>query len=291
MLEKHRQRLQRIAPQTVFLPGHPIFEIAYWILSDQRVIPNHPGLFTLRSFKVYGVALWKARWLWNRRNENPRYVLRHIADRTDMLQYIPGRYEKTTFLQPEDQSYRGLFDDNTFGEISSNEVDGCSLTEVLERLDAFAFAYEQRMAAQKLAQKAAADERRAEFDRKMNEKADRKHRQRARKRILSKGTTTSKNRPSPLRLPLQSGEIGASQSCKPAPASSSTDHVQDDTQGIEMATEIPATNEDLAKGAVDGGRPLRITTARVTASGNTRSQVSESGHISAKGIRHHLSSR
>lgn len=51
-----------------------------------------------------------------------------------MLQYIPGRYEKATYLQPEDQSYRGLFDDNTVGEISSNEVDDCSLTEVLKRL-------------------------------------------------------------------------------------------------------------------------------------------------------------
>ena len=66
---------QREDPQAVFLPGQPIFEIAYWILGDQRVIPNRAGKFTLRSFKIYGIELWKARRLWYRRDASPDYVL------------------------------------------------------------------------------------------------------------------------------------------------------------------------------------------------------------------------
>lgn len=70
-----------------------------------------------------------------------------------------------------------MFDDNTVGEVSSDEVDDCSLTEVLKRLDAFAVAHEQlkarRRAAHELAQKVAAEARRAEYHRKINEKANR----------------------------------------------------------------------------------------------------------------------
>lgn len=177
MLEEHCRRLQREDPQAVFLPGHPIFEIAYWILGDQRVIPNRAGKFTLRSFKIYGIELWKARWLWNRRDANPDYVLTKAPGRTDMIQYLPGRYPRAIYLQPEDRNYRGLFDDNTVGEISSDEVDDCGLAEVLERLDAFAVAHEQLKAllnaARELAEKTAADARKAEYLRKINEKADR----------------------------------------------------------------------------------------------------------------------
>ncbi len=173
MLEEHRRRLQIKNPQAGFLPGHPIFEVAYWILGDERVIPNRPGKFTLRSFKFYGVELWKARWLWNRRNVNPNYALKNIAGRTDMIQYLNGRYPKAIYLQPENRNYRGLFDDNTIGEITSDEVDGCSLSEVLGRLDAFAVAHEQLKATRKLAEKSAADARRAEERRKIQEKVDR----------------------------------------------------------------------------------------------------------------------
>lgn len=181
MLEEHRLRQQRQNPQAVFLPGHPIFEIAYWILGDQRVIPNRAGKFTLRSFKIYGLELWKARWLWNCRDTNPNYVLALAPGRKDMIQYLPGRYPKAIYLQPEDKNYRGLFDDSTVGEISSDEVDNCSLTEVLERLEARAVAHDELKArleaARKLAQKSAADARRAEFHRKINEQADRQREQ------------------------------------------------------------------------------------------------------------------
>lgn len=172
MLEEHRRRLQHENPQTVFLPGHPIMEIAYWILGDQRVIPNRAGKFTLRSFKVYGLELWKARWLWNRRETNPNYILKHTPGRSDMLQYLPGRYPKAIYLQPEDKNYRGLFDDRTIGEISSDEVDSCSLTKLLGRLDASAVAHQQLMAELEIAEKSAADARRAELHRKLNEKAN-----------------------------------------------------------------------------------------------------------------------
>lgn len=56
MLEEHRRRQRQEKPNAVFPPGHPIFEIAYWILGDQRVIPNRVGKFTLRSFKIYGIV-------------------------------------------------------------------------------------------------------------------------------------------------------------------------------------------------------------------------------------------
>ena len=86
--------------------------------------------------------------------------------------FLPG-YPKAIFLQPEDRNYRGLFDDNTVGEITSDEVDGCSLSEVLGRLDAFAVAHEQLKATRKLAEKSAADARRAEEYRKFHEKVNR----------------------------------------------------------------------------------------------------------------------
>lgn len=163
MLEEHRRRLQCKNPQAVFPPGHPIFEIAYWILGDQRIIPNRVGKFTLRSFKIYAIELWKARWLWNRLDVNPDYVLTHSPARTDMMWYLPGRYPKAIYLNIDDKNYRGLFDDNTMGEISSDEVDNCNLTEVLERLNASAVAHDrlkaQLRAARELAEKSAADER------------------------------------------------------------------------------------------------------------------------------------
>ncbi len=183
MLEEHRQKMQSENPRTIFLPGHPIFEVAYWILGDRRIIPNREGKFTLKSFKIYGVELWKARWLWNRRDANPNYHPKNTPGRIEMIKYFPGRYPKAIFLQPEDRNYRGLYDDNTVGEISSDEVDDCSLSEVLERLDARAVAHEQLKAQIKtereLAAKSAADARRAEYHRKINGQKEWEEKERA----------------------------------------------------------------------------------------------------------------
>lgn len=94
-----------------------------------------------------------------------------------MIQYLSGRYPRAIYLQPKDKNYRGLFDDDTVGEISSDEVDDCGLAEVLERLDACAVAHEQLeallTAARKLAEKSAVDARRAKYLQKINKKADR----------------------------------------------------------------------------------------------------------------------
>lgn len=176
MLEAHRQRLQLKKPQTVFPPGPPVFEIANWILCDQRIIPNRVGKFTMRSFKVYDIELWKARWLWNRRDANPNYAMTLTAGKEELLQYLPGRHPKAIYLQRDDRNYRGLFDDNTIGEISSDEVNDCSLTVVLERLDAFAVAHERLKAQIKAGRELAAKLTRAEYFQKIDEKANRQSR-------------------------------------------------------------------------------------------------------------------
>ncbi|KAF6217899.1 hypothetical protein HO133_006311 [Letharia lupina] len=319
MLEEHRRRLQRKEPQAVFLPGHPIFEIAYWIIGDQRVIPNRGGKFTLRSFKIYGIELWKARWLWNRCDANPDYVLTQTPGRTDMIQHLPGRYPRAIYLQPEDKEYRGLFDDNTVGEISSDEVADCSLTEVLGKLDACAVAHErlkaQLSAARKLVEKSAADARRAECHRKINERADRQrqweeieeasiiYKPRPRTVPIVRCSTPTPAPKSPRTAPVvgddiirksslvasdallfsQNYEIGATLSAKSATAIPSTGQRHHDIQRIEMATDVPATNEHLARGIADGNRPLSIMTAWVTIHGTVRPPISKSARTSPKG--------
>ena len=196
MLEERRRKLRSENLQTVFLPGHPVFEVAYWIIGDRRINLNRKGKFTLRSFKIYGVELWKARWLWNRRDANPNYHPKNTPGRVEFIKYLPGRYPKAIFLQPEDRNYRGLYEDNTVGEISSDEVDDCSLSEVLERLDARAVAHEQLKAQikteQELAAKSAADARRAE----LHEKAERQ------KKWEEKEKASVVYRPRPRTVPI-----------------------------------------------------------------------------------------
>ena len=134
MLSMCRQLKLRDSPSAVLLPGHPIFEVMYYIDCEERSIVRHPGLGPLPEDTHYGIELFKARWLWNRRQANPNYVLNDSPGRPEFIGYLPGRDPKSLYVNTDGSRYRGKYMDGTVAEIPSDEVDNCSLSQALTRL-------------------------------------------------------------------------------------------------------------------------------------------------------------
>lgn len=57
MLSLHRQRMQRDRPGMTFLPGHPVWEVVYYILAEERKIVGREGRLLLSSTKRHGLEL------------------------------------------------------------------------------------------------------------------------------------------------------------------------------------------------------------------------------------------
>lgn len=75
MLGIYQRRRLEVNPNAVLLPGHSIFEIIYFIDSEERTIEGRPWLGPLDRSIRYGIELFKARWLRIRRQTSPRYIL------------------------------------------------------------------------------------------------------------------------------------------------------------------------------------------------------------------------
>lgn len=155
MLVVYRNRMRRDNPGMTFLPGHPIYEVVYYILAEEREIVGRLGRLSLCSTKHHGLELWKARYLGARRAADPFYIPKNTPGRTEFLQYFSGKDGKSVYLSREDRDYEGRLEDETLAEISGDEVDDCSLTQLLEKLSMRNFTHlsiaNRRTAAAKLA--------------------------------------------------------------------------------------------------------------------------------------------
>lgn len=90
MLLTYRQRMQRDNPGMTFLPGHPIYELAYYIFAEEREAIGRPGKFKLCSTKHHGLELWKARYLGTRGPADPFYIPENSLGRVEFLEYFPA---------------------------------------------------------------------------------------------------------------------------------------------------------------------------------------------------------
>ena len=143
MLEINWRRQLEVNPNGVILPGRPIFEIMYCVDCEERTIDGRPWLGPLDQSIHYGVELFKARWLWNRRDANPNYIPKNTPHRSEFISFIPGRDPKSLYINTETRDYWGKFEDGTTAEISGDEVDDCSLSEALNRLVRRRIAHEE----------------------------------------------------------------------------------------------------------------------------------------------------
>ena len=134
MLNIYRRQKIRNDPSAVQIPGHPIFEVMYYIDCEERSILHRPWLGPLPNDIHCGIELFKARWLWNRRQENPNYVLKIAPAHSEFVGFIPGRDPKSLYLDTDGSRYRGYYEDGTAAEIPSDEVNDCSLSEALATL-------------------------------------------------------------------------------------------------------------------------------------------------------------
>ena len=80
------------------------------------------------------VELFKARWLWRRRQDNPNYILASTPGRSEFVGFLPGRDPRSLYINTDARDYEGVYEDKTIAEISGDEVDNCYLSEALGRL-------------------------------------------------------------------------------------------------------------------------------------------------------------
>lgn len=143
MLEIYRRCQLEFNPNALILPGHPIFEVMYCVDCEERTIDDRPSLGPLDQSIHYGTELFKARWLWNRREANPNYIPKNTPHHSDFLGFILGREPKSIYINAETKDYGGKFADGTTAEIPGDEVDNCSLSEALNRLVRRRIAHEE----------------------------------------------------------------------------------------------------------------------------------------------------
>lgn len=143
MLEIDQRHRVEVNPNAVISPGHPIFEIMYYVDCEERTIDGRPWLGPLDQSIHYGIELFKARWLWNRREANPNYIPKNTPHRSEFISFIPGRDPKSLYINTETKDYQGKFEDGTTAEIPGDEVDNCSLSEALNRLVRRRMAHEE----------------------------------------------------------------------------------------------------------------------------------------------------
>ena len=144
--------MQRDNPAKKFLPSHPIYELAYYIVPEEREILGRKGRLSLCSTKHHGLELWKARYLGALIAADPSYRPKNTPGRAEFLSFFPTPDGKAVYLQEEIRDYKGELDDGTRAEISGDKVDNCTLTELLQKLimhnfTRLAIAYRQNAAA------------------------------------------------------------------------------------------------------------------------------------------------
>lgn len=142
----HRQRMQRDNHPRKFLPGHPVYELAYYILAEVReiVVAKQDSGCARPSTMAWGSGR-QSTW-------ELSYRLKNTPGRAEFLSFFPTPDGKAVYLQEEDRDYKGELDDVTRAEISGDKVDDCTLTELLQRLNMhnvtrLAIAYRQNAAA------------------------------------------------------------------------------------------------------------------------------------------------
>ena len=135
LLAIYHQREHRIHPKMTATTVHPVFEVAYYILAEERETVGRSGGLMLCSTKKHGLELWKARYLAGLRAANPYYIPMNTPGRADFLMYFASPDGKALYLARDARDYRGRLDDGTVAEIPGDEVDGCTLTELMNKLN------------------------------------------------------------------------------------------------------------------------------------------------------------
>ena len=135
LLAIYYQRVHRIHPKMTATTVHPVLEVAYYILAEERETVGCSGKLMLCSTKQQGLELWKARCLAALRAADPFYIPMNTPGRADFLMYFPSPDGKAVYLSRDARDYRGRLDDGTVAEIPGDEVDGCTLTELMNKLN------------------------------------------------------------------------------------------------------------------------------------------------------------
>ena len=135
LLAVYYQRVQRVHPKMTATTIHPVLEVAYYILAEERETAGRSGKLMLCSTKQHGLELWKARCLAALRAADPFYIPMNTPGRADFLMYFASPDGKALYLTRDARDYRGRLDDGTVAEIPGDEVDGCTLTELMSKLN------------------------------------------------------------------------------------------------------------------------------------------------------------
>ena len=135
LLAIYYQRMHRVHPKMTATTVHPVFEVAYYILAEEREAVGRSGRLMLCSTKQHGLELWKARCLAALRAANPAYIPMNTPGRADYIIYFASPDGKAVYLSRDARDYRGRLDDGTVAEIPGDEVDGCTLTELMAKLN------------------------------------------------------------------------------------------------------------------------------------------------------------
>ena len=129
LLAIYYQRMHRVHPKMTAITVHPLFEVAYCILAEEREAVGRSGRLMLCSTKQHGLELWKARCLAALRAADPAYIPMNTPGRADFIQYFASPDEQAVYLSRDARDYRGRLDDGSVAEIPGDEVDGCEEKE------------------------------------------------------------------------------------------------------------------------------------------------------------------
>ncbi len=133
-----RERVWKHKPDGSTRFVHPLTSIQYWIIPEERKIPQFEGNhYTLQRSHIYLIAKWQAVKTFDELRARPaegHFDLPEDPPDGPVTLYL-GRDGESFYLDEETRNLQGLLIDNRVCEIAAHDVRGYSLSEAFRRLD------------------------------------------------------------------------------------------------------------------------------------------------------------